>query len=227
MNIFKEHEVFEMEVLEVLKNEKVTDSLVFGGGTMLRLCYDLNRYSVDLDFWFLKTTDHEVFYKKCEQLLSSEYDITDAQIKHFTLLFELRSGKYPRRLKMELRKKIENCDFQEKIAYSPFSNKQVILKVHTLEQSMKNKIQAAIDRKEIRDYFDIEFLLKKGVSLDCSTEEMQKLNVLSSRFTDKDFKVTLGSILEPEMRKYYIENKFSYLQMKLREQQETTRSAKK
>ena len=42
-----------------MKSTKLLDPLVFGGGTMLRLCHDLNRYSVDLDFWFLKKISQE------------------------------------------------------------------------------------------------------------------------------------------------------------------------
>ncbi|MGC9070395.1 MAG: nucleotidyl transferase AbiEii/AbiGii toxin family protein [Elusimicrobiales bacterium] len=48
------HEQFEMEVLEKLHNSKILDGLVFTGGTMLRLCYGLDRHSVGLDFWILK-----------------------------------------------------------------------------------------------------------------------------------------------------------------------------
>ena len=54
MDIFKQHEIFEIEVLDRMKSARMLDPLVFGGETMLRLCHDLNRYSVDLDFWFLK-----------------------------------------------------------------------------------------------------------------------------------------------------------------------------
>ncbi|MCX7991875.1 MAG: nucleotidyl transferase AbiEii/AbiGii toxin family protein, partial [Proteobacteria bacterium] len=42
-------EHFEIEVLDRLKSGKLLDSLIFTGGTMLRLCYGLNRFSVDLD----------------------------------------------------------------------------------------------------------------------------------------------------------------------------------
>ena len=54
MDIFRKHEIFEIEMLEKLKNNRLLEPLVFGGGTMLRLCYELKRYSVDLDFWFIK-----------------------------------------------------------------------------------------------------------------------------------------------------------------------------
>ena len=56
MNIFEKHEIFEIEVLEKLKNTRLLDPLVFGGGTMLRLCHEMQRYSVDLDFWRIKDT---------------------------------------------------------------------------------------------------------------------------------------------------------------------------
>ena len=46
-------EQFELEVLDRLKSGRFLDRLAFGGGTMLRLCHGLDRYSVDLDFWLL------------------------------------------------------------------------------------------------------------------------------------------------------------------------------
>ena len=176
MTIFQQHEIFEMEVLELLKNAKLLEPLVFGGGTMLRLCFDLNRYSADLDFWFVKKLSQHAYFEKIKQVLEQRYNLTDAQIKFFTLILEVRSGDFPRRLKIEIRKEVSECDFQERIAFSKFSNKQVVLKVHTLEQTMKNKIDALIGRGEIRDGFDIEFLLRKGISIpDLSDEQKRRL----------------------------------------------------
>jgi predicted nucleotidyltransferase component of viral defense system len=211
MESLKKHEVFEIEVLEKLNSVKLLNPLVFGGGTMLRLCYELNRYSVGLDFWFIKKVSQKKYFKKMKDFLGKEYELTDAQIKFYTLLFEFRSKNYPKRLKIEIRKKTKECDHEERIAFSKYSTKQVILRVHTLEQTMKNKIEAALERKEIRDCFDIEFLLMRGAPLTAPKKELEKLKDLLLGFKEKDFKVTLGSILEPDERKYYITNKFSYL----------------
>ncbi len=218
MTIFQQHEIFEIETLEVLKNAKLLEPLVFGGGTMLRLCFELKRYSADLDFWFVKAVSVDVFFKKIKQVLKQKYDLTDAQNKFYTLLLEVRSADYPRRLKIEVRKEIRPCDFQERIAFSIFSNKQVILKVHTLEQTMKNKVNALLERGEMRDGFDIEFLLRKGIVLPEITEAQKaKINRRLEGFKAKDFKVKLGSILESDIRDYYVESRFSYLNEKLRE----------
>jgi hypothetical protein len=48
------------------------------------------------------------------------------------------------------------------IAFSRFATKQLALKAHTLNQTMINKVKAFLDRGEIRDCFDIKFLLRKG-----------------------------------------------------------------
>jgi hypothetical protein len=216
MDIFRQHELFEIDVLDKMRSFKLLDPLVFGGGTMLRLCHQLNRYSADLDFWFAKQTDQDTYFDKFERLFENVYEITHAQVKHFTLLFELRAGSYPKRLKIEIRREILNIDFQDKIAFSKFATKQIVLKALTLEQAMKNKVSAFMDRGEIRDGFDIEFLLRKGIDLPEMHPEFwslfkQKIN----RLKDVDFKVKLGSILENDVREYYATRKFAYLEEKL------------
>ena len=216
MNIFEKHEIFEIEILEKLNNEGLIEPLVFGGGSMLRLCHELKRYSVDLDFWRIKNVPVDALFDKFKYFFEKDYDVTDAQIKHFTLLFEIRSAHSPKRLKIEIRKEIKNWDFQEKIAYSKFSTKQVAMKAHTLEQTMKNKIAALMERGEVRDGFDIEFLLRQGVLLpELAKSEISKLMNRVDGFKAKDFKVKLGSVVESDIRKYYIENRFNFLRQKL------------
>ena len=81
---------------------------------------------------------------------------------------------------------------------------------------MKNKIAAFIDRGEIRDCFDIEFLIRRGVELPAQPEkQLIEFQNKITLFGDKDFKVKLGSILESDIRDYYRANRFSYLEEKL------------
>ncbi|MBC8393584.1 MAG: nucleotidyl transferase AbiEii/AbiGii toxin family protein [Deltaproteobacteria bacterium] len=216
MDIFRQHEAFEIETLDKMNSAKVLEPLVFGGGTMLRLCHELNRYSVALDFWFIKKTPQKKYFDTLKKALEKDYEITDAEIKHYTLLFELRSAEYPKRLKIEIRRELKKCDYQKIIAFSKSSTRQVLVNAHTLEQTMKNKIQAFLDRGEIRDCFDIEFLIRRGVHLPVSSErEFSELQKKITRFKNIDFRVRLGSILEKDIRDYYIENRFSFLEEKL------------
>jgi predicted nucleotidyltransferase component of viral defense system len=215
MDILQRHEILEIETLDRMNSGKFLEPLVFGGGTMLRLCYELNRYSVDLDFWFAKKADPKEYFERLKKYLGQYYELTDAASKHYTILFELRSRVYPKKLKIEIRKEVKLCDIEERIAFSRFASKQVILKVHTLEQMMKNKVEAALDRGEIRDFYDMEFMVRKGVAIKASRGDLDKLVKIIDAFKNTDFSVTLGSLLEPDVRKYYISNKFSFLREKI------------
>jgi predicted nucleotidyltransferase component of viral defense system len=205
------HEKFEIEVLERLNSRKLLDPLVFGGGTMLRLCYDLNRYSADLDFWFVKKTDVPKFHNKMKTFLNSVYTVSDAHSKRFSLVYEFRSSDYPRQLKIEIRKGVKECKWKEVIAFSRGSHVQVSVKAMTLEQMMRNKIEAFLGRGEIRDCFDIEFILRKGVPIKASRKELEEMRDGIGQFKARDYSVILGSLLEKETREFYKKNRFEYL----------------
>lgn len=210
-------EQFEIEVLDRLKSGRFLDALIFTDGTMLRLCYGLQRYSLDLDFWLYKKVDIENYFTRLEDYLGKYYYIRDAENKFYTMIFEIKSKDFPRSLKIEIRKKVENVRVEFSIAYSKYSSTQVMVRTLSLDEVMKSKIEAFLDRKEIRDVFDIEFLLKRGIELKASREELLKLldNINSLKKTD--YTVKLGSILEPEERKYYIKENFKILVLKIKE----------
>ena len=211
MNDLIQQEIFEIEVLTWLKNKGFLRNMIFGGGTMLRLCYNLKRYSVDLDFWTYRINKINQFFTNLKDSLEMDYDLTDAQNKYYTLLFEIKKAPYPRKLKIEIRKENKESDFRETIAYSPYSNQQVLLKSFTLEQMMKNKISAFLDRKEIRDVFDIEFLTRKSVNVSENYEELKKIREIIKGFEKRDYYVTLGSLLADDIREYYKKDNFTYL----------------
>jgi len=207
----EQQELFEIEVLLWLKNKGFLKNFIFGGGTMMRLCHNLNRYSIDLDFWLYYVQEIEKFYHDIKNSLMQEYKVTDTQNKYHTLLFEIKKAPYPRKLKIEIRKKTEKADFQEKIAYSKQGNIQVLVKGFTLEQMMQNKTKALLDRKEIRDAFDIEFLVRSGIELPADIEKIKKMLKIIKNYKKRDYYVTLGSLLESKTRDYYKQNGFSYL----------------
>lgn len=208
-------EQFEIEVLDKLKSGKFLESLIFTGGTMLRLCYGLNRFSVDLDFWLYKAIDTEKYFKKLKEYLSGFYTIRDSEDKFYTMLFEIKGKDYPRMLKIEIRKKVERLKTDMSIAYSKFSNTQVLVRTPSLEEVMKSKIEAFLKRKEIRDVFDIEFLVKRGINLNAKKHDLQQLLEGINAFSRKDYAVKLGSILDSEWREYYTKENFKILIMKI------------
>lgn len=214
MDNLKKHEQFEMEILSLLSKHQFLNKLVFGGGTCLRLCFSLDRYSVDLDFWS-KPSFTKKDFNSLRKILETTYELTDFKEKHFTFLLEIRSANYPQRLKLEIRKKTPKAEAELNIAFSPYSVKQVRLETFTLNQMWQNKVAALIDRSEIRDAYDLEFLIKK-IALPSVTpaQKVEIIKILNS-FTSHDYKVKLGSLLNAPERKYYSTHGFKVLRNSL------------
>ncbi len=208
-------ERFEIEVLEKVNSGRLLNPLVFEGGSMLRLCYGLNRYSVDLDFSLVKEIDSDKFFKRCKDYLEKNYKVKDAANKFYTMLFELSSPYYPRSLKIEIRKEIKRIKIQEAIAYSKYSNIQVLVKTVSLPSMMDLKIRSFLDRGEIRDCFDTEFLLKRGINLDAPREVLKEIFKKIEGLTKRDYTVKLGALLEENERRYYSENNFKLLKLEI------------
>lgn len=217
MEELRRHEVFEIEALYRMNSARLLEPLVFGGGTMLRLCYGLNRYSVDLDFWIVKNVDEKAFLENMKKCFRGIWEITDSCVKRSTILAEIRAANYPRLLKIEVRRGVSDSDWQETIAFSQYDTRQVLVKAHTLEYCMERKVRAALERKEIRDVFDIEFMLKRGVGLPQDKKDLEELRKLINKFGKKDLKVSLGSFLEAKDMAYYSANGFAFLEGKLNE----------
>jgi len=215
MQALQDLEKLEIEILELLNSIKVLDYLYFGGGTMMRLCHNLNRYSTDLDFWLDKNSDPKIIYTKCKSSLSEAYQLRDSANKKFTLLFEIKAPAVNRNLKIEICKEQTDFKWERKIAFSKFTNKQVMVKALSLDQMMQNKIEALLSRKLIRDAFDIQFLLMRGVELQPEKDKLERSLKIINNFKEQEYKVTLGSILEEKDRKFHLENKFKLLKEEL------------
>ncbi len=213
MQDLKLHEQFEIEVLDYLNSHRILDHLIFGGGTSLRLCHELNRYSIDLDFYLKNPAqmDTDQLFIRFQSVIEHEYILTDTQDKYRTLLFEFRSDRYPSRLKIEINKSAVFTDFQQTIAFSPYSTRQVLLNVLSLDQMMENKVAAFLDRKEARDAHDIEFLVRRGIQLPKDKNVLIQMGKKLHSLTLNDIRVKLGSLLTDEIRQYYVTHGFEFL----------------
>ncbi len=215
MHPLEKHERFELEVLDFMHKKGLLNPLVFGGGTMLRLCFDLNRYSADMDFYFKEATDESEYFKRLLRQMGAEYGIADHQNKFNTILVELKDSKYPRCLKIEINKEKRYSIYRKAIAFSKYSTHQVLLDAIPVEQMMFNKTEALLNRQEVRDAFDVEFLIRQGVSFAHGAEGAKKALSVIRGFATHDFNVKLGSLLPDDVRGYYRKNRFNYLEGQL------------
>ncbi len=215
-NLIK-HELFEIEVLDKLNSRKLLSNLIFTNGTMLRLCFGLNRFSVDLDFLQSKKTDNEKLFNQLKDCLSEFYLIKKSIIKSKTMFFEIGSEKYSRSLKIEIKKVTKKIKTETAIAYRRYSNIQVFLKVLALEEMMEAKIAAFLETKEIRDCFDIEFLFKKGVPLKATNTQLKNILKTIDSLTPNDYSIKLRPLLEDDQKTYYMKENFKILKLAINE----------
>ena len=208
-------ERFEVEVLDRLNSGRFLPHMAFCGGTMLRLCYGLDRFSVDLDFHLSPGTPEKELFAGIKKFLGQDYRIKDSADKFHTLLYEIGSERYRRGLKIEIRKTGGSLHTEQAIAYSPYSDIQVFVNAVTLQDMMSSKIEAFLDRGEIRDAFDLEFLVKKGIGLETSEETAIKIEAKLDALKEKDFKVKLSPLINAGKRQYYLKNGFKILRSEL------------
>ena len=79
---------------------------------------------------------------------------------------------------------------------------------------MNNKIEAFLDRKEMRGCFDMEFILRQGIKLNAVNADkvdLVKMKKIIGQLRKSDYTVKLGPMIDAEMRNYYTKNNFSFL----------------
>jgi len=217
MSVLERHERFEIEMLDALRRAKALDGVVFGGGTMLRLCHQMERYSVDLDF-FLKEPERD-FAADFDRMRSAAIElgcsVTDDAEKPFSWLLELRRADAPRRLKIEVRKDDEWAREREiGIAFSRYTPRlQVRLAVCSLGQMWTNKVEALRSRREIRDAYDLEFLLRRGAGKpeELPASVLGEIRDALGGFKPADYSSRLGTLLPPDERERVVSQRLALL----------------
>ncbi len=168
-------EAIQLAILEVISDDKeLADSMVFQGGTALRLCYGLNRLSEDLDF-----VAGERFISAGEKLAVSvkenlpEIRLKEKQTEHLYILDLKYRGL---RVKVEIARVPAYTSCMKKVKSDLFFDiPNIWIKVERLEEILADKIVAmglrAFSEKlpfKARDIWDIHWLIDRGVKTDIS-----------------------------------------------------------
>lgn len=156
----KKHRKIIFEIIRDIYSSSIGAWLGFKGGTMLYFFYELDRFSVDLDFDLLDAGKAEEIFNEIEKICKKYGTLEDKMNKNFTMLFELRYETGLQSIKLEINKRITESDRYEIKNFYGTS-----VKVLNIEDSFAHKLVAAMNRKSVanRDFYDIWFLFKKGI----------------------------------------------------------------
>lgn len=160
----------ELIFLKALFESKISDFLVFKGGTALRLIYNSPRFSEDLDFSLTAAITYRDFKTIISRIIKSDdrFSINDLTEKNYTCLAEIRVKEawmdLAFSLKIEVSKrpeKIKSADLANMLAKSPATNLMVMTKVYTLKKILMDKQRLLSGRKMPRDIFDTWYICQK------------------------------------------------------------------
>lgn len=171
--IFREY--LQLMFLSYLYRKKEAVSIYFKGGTAIRLLFNSPRFSEDLDFSTkLSKSEIKKVIQSLEKSMQKELPGLKIVLLHtgkrgirFRLKYQLLDFKYPLviRLDFHLIKK------SEKIIISPIVTRFPIIIFPmvshlSIREILAEKISALINRAMGRDFFDVWYLLEKGIEVD-------------------------------------------------------------
>ena len=157
-------EEWEMKILEILLAADFSNKLLFKGGTALRLAYNSPRFSEDLDFSLDGDFSKTSFDQTITSIKEKYPEVINVELQnkfytHFALIKIKEtwlSQSFSIKIEISKRKLAEENEIRT--LTSPTTNIQVIARVQTLDQILKDKIRAVETRVKARDFFDLWYL---------------------------------------------------------------------
>lgn len=203
-------EYLQILFLNYFYRESLSEKFCFKGGTCLHLYYNSPRFSEDLDF---STTISE---EKIKNLLKKVIKNFQIEIPEISLNFIYR-GKKSLRFKLKYQSKTLKFPLAIRLDFSlekiflppnilslktkfPVSFFSLVL-CQKEEEILVEKIRAFLWRGKGRDFFDLWYLLEKGVSLNQKILE-KKLKMINLKFEKSSF---LEKIKEYPEKKIYLD----------------------
>lgn len=199
-------EEYEMVFLQGLFASKLSDRLIFKGGTALRLAYQSQRFSEDLDFSLRGRVAQKDFGISIKAIAGSlpAVTITDLAEKYYTHFARLKIREtYLRQafsIKIEVSKRPvkwqEGKDFTIRICKSEVMPLEAVGSVVSLERVLADKKKAVKSRQKARDLFDLWWLgqrLDKPVAMKLSEEKLKWARSELNQFLPEHMRLLVDS----------------------------------
>lgn len=206
---FVVREEYEILFLKEIFESEYGSSLVFKGGTCLRLAYNSPRFSEDLDFTLIAEINREEFVNFLKEIGKKYPVVTDIEtIEKFYTVFALVKIKedYLDRsfsIKIEVSKRegswVKDKDLSQKVIRSEVTPLTVLAQVASLKRLLEEKEDAIKNRKAARDVFDfwyINQLLKREVKSDFAGYDKEQTKSELHRLLPRNYWRLVDSWLE-------------------------------
>ena len=155
---------------DIFTNQSIAPYLGFKGGTAVLFFYNLNRFSVDLDFDLLDKEKEAIVFDTINAILKNYGDIKRADKKHYTDIFILSYKdklENAQNLKIEINKRIFGSSYEVK------QHLGISMQVMVKGDMAAHKLVAMHERigKTNRDIFDVWFFFHNNWPLNTKIVE--------------------------------------------------------
>jgi predicted nucleotidyltransferase component of viral defense system len=196
---------------DIYTDPTISPILGFKGGTAATLFYDLDRFSVDLDFDLLDGEKEDYVFERVKAILEKYGKLKQVRKKRFNLFYILSyddKDVNAQNVKVEINRRKFGSKFDVK------SYLGISMKVMVKEDMAANKICAMYERigKTNRDIFDVQFFLshdwpvnkkiveeRMGVTY---KEFLQKAIDVMEKLDDKDILAGMGELLTEKQKNW-------------------------
>ena len=168
-NVIREY--FQQLFLSYLYQEKGSDSLLFKGGTALRIIWQSPRFSEDLDFTGVSISTKGIEALMEGALTKIEMEGVGAEIIEskstsggYLAIFQFESGEHKSRIQVE----ISLRDDKKGLGTAALVQSDLVMPytlIHLKENILvAEKIRACLTRGKARDFYDLYFILRSRMA---------------------------------------------------------------
>ncbi|OGY84297.1 MAG: hypothetical protein A3F54_03840 [Candidatus Kerfeldbacteria bacterium RIFCSPHIGHO2_12_FULL_48_17] len=156
------HRAVLLQILKAVYSDTTLGPVLgFKGGTAALLFYNLDRFSVDLDFDLLDKSKEDYVYARLGKILPEFGIVREKYKKYHTLFFMISYSEEAHNVKVEISRG------QTEAHYSFQNYLGISMLVQAKEDMFANKLIAMVERKNPanRDIYDVWFFLKSRWSI--------------------------------------------------------------
>ncbi|MFH0905997.1 MAG: nucleotidyl transferase AbiEii/AbiGii toxin family protein [archaeon] len=177
------------------------NSLIFKGGTCLMICYNLDRFSEDLDFTIISDNfSYEIFFEKIINFLKNYNVISEYKLEQenkYSYRFDMyfygplwnNNNQTRCKIQIDISKRKDSSNGNNIIKINHIYNEFPVFYTNcfTIQEIFYEKIRAIIERNKSRDLYDLNYLIsRKDIIIDIK-EINKKLEIYNKKFDLKEF----------------------------------------
>ena len=176
------------KIISNVFSSDIAPYIAFKGGTLAYFCYNLDRYSTDIDIDLLDNEQEEYVLEVISELLDNLGDVKSLLVGKHLHRRKFRYDLQSTNIKVELNKRVSPHNVYE---YQTIENTQVLSMDRT--SSATNKLLALTERYYNRDLYDTHFYLKNNYCYN--------LTIIEER-TGKNIRQLIQEIITQLPKKY-------------------------